>query len=183
MWQTQLKGRHGNHNLAEYIPTGHLTGSMYSPEDVYLGELGAAAESIDAGTTTVVDHTHVALSPFHVHRAIDGLVASGLRAFFCLVPTIQVESWKPDLKLKDTLIPEWFLPLLENLAEKMPMEGGRIKLGLGFGGFHLSREEVVGLYQHAKKHGIKLFTSHHSRGPIGTLFPYELCPPQMYIYN
>jgi cytosine/adenosine deaminase-related metal-dependent hydrolase len=28
MWQTQLKGRHGNHNLAEFIPTGHLTGGL-----------------------------------------------------------------------------------------------------------------------------------------------------------
>jgi cytosine/adenosine deaminase-related metal-dependent hydrolase len=177
MWQTQLKGRHGNHNLAEYIPTGHLTGGLYSPEDVFLGELGAAAESIDAGTTTVVDHAHVALSPPHVLRAIDGLVASGLRAFFCLVPTIQAESWKPVVKLKDTLIPDWFLPLLENLAEQMPMADGRIKLGLGFDGFHLPREEVVGLYQQAKKHGIKLFTSHHCRGPIGTYFPYNLCIP------
>jgi hypothetical protein len=49
--------------------------------------LGAAAESIDAGTTTVVDHAHVGRSPSHVHWAIDGLVTSGVRAFFCLVRT------------------------------------------------------------------------------------------------
>lgn len=183
MWQTQLKGRHGNHHLAEYIPTGNLTGSLYSPEDVFLGALGAAAESIDAGTTTVVDHAHVAISPSHAHRAIDGLVASGLRAFFCLVPTVRVESWKPVLKRNDTLIPDWFLPLFENLAEQMPMADGRIKLGLGFDGFHLPREEVVDLYQQVKKLGIKLFTSHHFRGPIGMYFMWRLCNPQVYIYD
>jgi cytosine/adenosine deaminase-related metal-dependent hydrolase len=67
MWQIQLNGRHGNHKLGEYIPIGNLTGSLYSPEDVFLGTLGAAAESIDAGTTTVVDHAHVGRSPSHVH--------------------------------------------------------------------------------------------------------------------
>jgi cytosine/adenosine deaminase-related metal-dependent hydrolase len=59
MWQTQLKGRHANQLLLEYIPTGNLVASLFTPLDIFWGELGGAMESIDAGTTTVVDHAHV----------------------------------------------------------------------------------------------------------------------------
>jgi hypothetical protein len=54
MWQTQLKGHHVNELLLDYFPIGNLSGSLFTPQDVYWSQL-AALELIDSGTTMVVD--------------------------------------------------------------------------------------------------------------------------------
>ncbi len=63
LWQTQYKGRHADQTLVEYMPSGNFTGSLYSLEDAFWGQLGGAMEAVDAGTTTVVDHSSLNLSP------------------------------------------------------------------------------------------------------------------------
>lgn len=63
LWQSQLKGRHPNHTLAEYMPAGCYAGTFYAPRDLFWGQLAGAMESVDAGTTTVVDHSHLNLGP------------------------------------------------------------------------------------------------------------------------
>lgn len=42
-----------------------------APEDVSWGELGGCLEAVDAGTTTVVDHAHVNVSPAHSEFSIE----------------------------------------------------------------------------------------------------------------
>jgi cytosine/adenosine deaminase-related metal-dependent hydrolase len=59
LWQTQLKGRHANELLLEYLASGNLQSSNYTREDLYWGQLGGCLEAINAGTTTVVDHSHI----------------------------------------------------------------------------------------------------------------------------
>jgi cytosine/adenosine deaminase-related metal-dependent hydrolase len=63
LFQTQLKGSHANHTLVEYLPRGNYVGALYSPEDLFWGELVGAMESIDVGTTTIVDHSSCNLGP------------------------------------------------------------------------------------------------------------------------
>lgn len=63
VWQTQLKGRHVNHTLIEYLPPGNYAGAFYEPEDAFWGELAGALEAIDGGTTTVVDHSSLNMGP------------------------------------------------------------------------------------------------------------------------
>lgn len=63
LWQTQLKGRHGNEVLLEYMASGNLQSSNYTKEDIYWGQLGGCLESINAGTTAVVDHSHINCFP------------------------------------------------------------------------------------------------------------------------
>lgn len=65
MWQTQLKGRHANQTLMEYMPRGNSVSTLYTVEDLFYGQLSGALESIDAGTTTVVDHSSCNSSPDH----------------------------------------------------------------------------------------------------------------------
>ncbi|KAF3002432.1 hypothetical protein E8E13_004045 [Curvularia kusanoi] len=38
-WQTQLKGRHANEQLLQYMATGNLQSFQFSPEDVFYGQL------------------------------------------------------------------------------------------------------------------------------------------------
>jgi len=88
LWQTQLKGRHADHSLLEYMPNGlplhplsgcvlfetnhaelmflgNMQSANFTPSDVFWGELGGCLEALDAGTTTVVDHAHMNISPAH----------------------------------------------------------------------------------------------------------------------
>ncbi len=68
LYQTQLKGKHANHTLLEYFPSGMFVSALYSTEDLFWGQLAGALESIDAGTTTVVDHSSCNLTPEHRKR-------------------------------------------------------------------------------------------------------------------
>ncbi len=68
LYQTQLKGKHANHTLLEYFPSGNFVAALYSTEDLFWGQLAGALESIDAGTTTVVDHSSCNLTPEHRKR-------------------------------------------------------------------------------------------------------------------
>ena len=63
VWQMQLKGRHSDDTLLDYHPKGNLQFFNYRPDDIFWGELGGLMESIDGGTTCVVDHAHMTYSP------------------------------------------------------------------------------------------------------------------------
>lgn len=82
-WQSALRYRHGDSDFIEYRDDMLGTvGARYRPADVYVGnELGALA-ALDAGTTTLVDWSHVMNTPEHADAAIAGLRDSGIRAVF-----------------------------------------------------------------------------------------------------
>lgn len=65
LWQTQLKGRHGDHTVFDYMISGNLSASFFTPSDIFWGQLGGALEALDSGTTTVVDHAHMNYSESH----------------------------------------------------------------------------------------------------------------------
>ncbi|KAF2102507.1 Metallo-dependent hydrolase [Rhizodiscina lignyota] len=83
-WQTQLRTVTGDFTLTDYaIHIRNRYGSCYTPEDVYLANLCGALESLDAGTTCLLDHCHILNSPAHADAAVDGLRASRIRGTFC----------------------------------------------------------------------------------------------------
>lgn len=84
MWQTQLRTIAGDYTLTDYIVNiRNRYGSTYTPDDVFLGNLCGALESIDAGTTCLLDHSHIMNSPDHADASIKGLKASRIRGVFC----------------------------------------------------------------------------------------------------
>lgn len=42
---------------------GNLQYLNYTAEDVFWGELGGLMEAVDGGTTMIVDHAHMSLTP------------------------------------------------------------------------------------------------------------------------
>ncbi len=94
-WQAGVRGVAGDWSFMEYLETmlGEIS-SHYTPNDVYLGNLFGALEQLNAGTTTVMDWFHVANSPGHTNRAIDGLKDAGIRAVFAHgTPGDDNETW------------------------------------------------------------------------------------------
>ena len=65
LYTTQSKGAHGNHTLIEYMPRGNFYAGFWTPKDLFWGQLAGALESIDAGTTTIVDHSSCNTTPEH----------------------------------------------------------------------------------------------------------------------
>ncbi|KAH8721607.1 hypothetical protein BGZ61DRAFT_347154 [Ilyonectria robusta] len=154
LWQTQLKGRHTNHLLLNYIASGNLQSSNYNQGDIYWGQLGGCLESINAGTTTVFDHSHINCFP--------EAVSSGIRCIYGYCPTPRVTSWSPFTLAPDVLA-IWVIDGLESLATKAPFSDGRVTLRFAFDQWFLPSEIIQDTFRRARAAGVKLATTHAIR--------------------
>ncbi|KAF3073627.1 5-methylthioadenosine/S-adenosylhomocysteine deaminase [Trichoderma lentiforme] len=166
VWQTQLKGRHADHTLLEYVPAGNMQSFNYTPEDIFWGELGGCLEALNAGTTTVVDHAHMNYSPAHNTNAIAATASSGIRSTFCYAPTTRVKEWEPEITVDTDFLPSWAVEQVEELIKAGPYGDGRVSVGLAFDALFLPKETVADLYQRCRQAGAKVITTHYCRGAI-----------------
>ncbi|KAM0249498.1 hypothetical protein ACHAQJ_009046 [Trichoderma viride] len=166
VWQTQLKGRHADHTLIEYVPTGNMQSFNYTTEDIFWGELGGCLEALNAGTTTIVDHAHMNYSPTHNTNAIAAIASSGIRSTFCYTPTSRVKEWEPELSVNPEFLPSWAVEQVEELIKAGPYGDGRVNVGLAFDALFLPTEIVADLYKRVRQAGAKVITSHYCRGAI-----------------
>jgi cytosine/adenosine deaminase-related metal-dependent hydrolase len=82
-WQTALRGLASNWTLLEYFSKMHAgLATVFAPDDLHIATLVGALNQINCGTTTLVDWCHNNPTPAHNDAAIDGLLASGIRAAF-----------------------------------------------------------------------------------------------------
>ncbi|EKG18440.1 hypothetical protein MPH_04242 [Macrophomina phaseolina MS6] len=96
-WQTQLSGRHANQLFLDYMPAGNFQSPNYTLSDFYWGQLDGCLKLLDAGTTTVLDHAHLATSPEAASTAIPATLSSGIRSIFALAPVNKITNWHPHL--------------------------------------------------------------------------------------
>ncbi|MCA0922944.1 amidohydrolase family protein [Pseudooceanicola nanhaiensis] len=83
LWQTVIRGIGSNFGGADYYNYLHAGAApRYTPDDLLWSETAGGYSMIDAGTTTVFDWCHNNPTPEHSDAAIDGLMASGVRALF-----------------------------------------------------------------------------------------------------
>lgn len=84
VWQTQLRTTAADWSLFDYlVHMRSIYSAFYGPEDAYLGNLLGSLEAVNAGVTTVADHSHLVNSPDHADGLIRGLEESGVRAVYC----------------------------------------------------------------------------------------------------
>lgn len=84
VWQTQLRTVAADWSLFDYlVHMRSIYSAFYTPEDAYLGNLLGALEAVNAGITTVADHSHLVNSPDHADGLVRGLDDSGVRAVYC----------------------------------------------------------------------------------------------------
>lgn len=112
LYQTVLRGLGVEWSLVEYcIGMFGTVGVRLSAEDVYLGTLLGALDSIDAGVTGVYDLAHCQVTPEHTDRSLDALRESGLRTVFgyggssaqwieCLAPPFQSSTPMNDAEVR-----------------------------------------------------------------------------------
>lgn len=82
-WQSALKHRLGDTTFEGY-GCAMLRGMapLYTPDDIYIGNLLGALSALEAGTTTLLDWSHALNTPAHADAAIAALRDSGIRAVF-----------------------------------------------------------------------------------------------------
>src|SRR5271167_2805958 len=83
LWQTALRGIAADWTVDEYFGAliGKLVG-LYTPQDVYIGNLVGALDQINSGVTTLFDWCHIVNTPAHADAAVDGLKEARIRALF-----------------------------------------------------------------------------------------------------
>ncbi|KAF5625607.1 cytosine deaminase [Fusarium sp. NRRL 52700] len=164
LWQTQLKGRHANELLLDYMASGSLQSSNYTKSDIYWGQLGGSLEAINAGTTTVVDHSHVNIFAGAASTAISATVSSGLRCVYGYCPTARVASWSPFAMNPDMLAP-WVMDEIQESGKKGPFGDGRVTVGLAFDLWFLPEQVIKNLFERAREAGVELATTHAVSNP------------------
>jgi cytosine/adenosine deaminase-related metal-dependent hydrolase len=176
LFQSHIRTSVANQTLLEYC--GHLLlgrVTFYKPHDVYLAQLGAAAEAIHCGVTTVLDHSHIQLSEEHIMQCIKASIESGIRSVYCFAPYGLPESINP-LKFSDKPdeLHRQQLDLFYELSKQSPLGGskndGRITLGLGYDGVEyrpLEDTKKVFEFAHSRKYPITFHDCHrHNMSPM-----------------
>ncbi|EDN03143.1 conserved hypothetical protein [Histoplasma mississippiense (nom. inval.)] len=173
LWQTQLKGRHADHSLVEYMTSGNMQCSNYTADDIFWGQLGGCLASIDAGTTTVVDHAHMSYSPAHVENALSATIFSGIRSVFGFTPTMKVKSWDPPFTLDQDILPAWVFETFDKLAQRGPFGDGRVHLGFALDLFFLPKEMILSIFDRVTK------ADYHGTSLVDLLDSYNLLGPNI----
>jgi cytosine/adenosine deaminase-related metal-dependent hydrolase len=163
-WQTALRGIAANWTLPEYFRKMHAgLATVFEPEDLHIATYVGALNQLDCGTTTLADWCHNNRTPAHTDAAIDGLLASGIRAaFFHGTP-------KPDPRPGETPFGEVAHPRAE-LERLLKAHAGRELLSVHAAilGPHYSTLEVA-LHDFAMARELGVIASlHQGGGPART---------------
>lgn len=102
MWEGQLRQLNPDMTLIEYLINVHgRYGPIYRPQDAYVGNLLSAVSALDAGVTTLMDWSHLQITPEHTDALIKGLQDSGVRAVFGYgVPQASGHYWEDTTRHK-----------------------------------------------------------------------------------
>lgn len=83
VWQSLLRGVAVDWSLFQYmVEMRTMYPVCYGAEDAYLGNHYGAWEALNAGVTTVVDHSHLQISEDHSDALVEGLQEAGIRGIF-----------------------------------------------------------------------------------------------------
>jgi len=164
VFQSQLRSVVGNHTLLDYC--AHLLqGRMVflDENDMYLSQVSGLAEAINAGVTTVMDHSHAVTTAMRAQKCIQATVESGIRSIYCAAPFANPESLNPIAMPDLTVQHAKQIEMIKSLAEEKPFGGpqndGRVRLGLGFDTMHHVPREIAGdVLSFALNHDIRVTT-------------------------
>lgn len=116
-------------------------------------------ETLSAGTTTVVDHAHITVSPDHPKLGIAATASSGVRAVYCYTPMNRLVSFDP-LTFHGNPFEDWVIQTFSELADAAPFGNGRVELGFAWDLWFTKPELAQGMLEKVREKDIKLITSH-----------------------
>lgn len=119
-------------------------------------------EAVAAGTTTVVDHAHITMSPEHAKLAIAAIASSGIRSVYGYTPILRVKNFNP-LAFHENPLEDWVMQTFNDLAKAGPFGNGRVTLGFACDLWFLPAPVLKGIFDQVKNAGVRTITVHDSR--------------------
>ncbi|KAF8936788.1 hypothetical protein BGZ47_009323 [Haplosporangium gracile] len=103
-------------------------------DDSYISILMSLADSLDAGITSVLDHTHGTFTPKHIDAMLKAHIDSGARVWNCysVAQIASTRGGKFSLDYNGGELGGWKCSQLEQLAEEASWADGRVQLGLAW---------------------------------------------------
>ncbi|KIV85869.1 hypothetical protein PV11_01522 [Exophiala sideris] len=167
VWQTQLKGRHADQGLVAYMVSGNIMSYAYKAEDAYWGQLSGCLEAINAGTTLVLDHAHIAYTPEHATAALSATVGSGIRSILAYTNPLRMSQWDQSSCIPDQdLLPKWAVSQLSEWLEKYNHNergnavAATVEVGMGFDLWFLPKDVVLPMLTELGEKGLRVLTTH-----------------------
>ena len=149
MWQTQLRALTADWSLYDYSSRiRSIYSSFYDPDDAYLGCYAGFLDAINAGITTIIDHSHIMNSPDHADEVVRAFTDSGIRGVLCYGmfgnPAVHEK-----VSLGRFLPPAWHFDDVRRLRTRyFSSDDGRVMLGIAlteaeFFPMEYSRREIA----------------------------------------
>jgi cytosine/adenosine deaminase-related metal-dependent hydrolase len=131
LWQTAYKTIASNTSLAEYFfRYGEFTQAqrVFTPDDVYYGQLAGIYESLNAGVTSILDHAHHTWSNATALAGMNASIDSGARVWWCYAIHNLTNGFTPEMQLAQ----------FRQLARSGPWKNSStVELGLAYDGISL----------------------------------------------
>ncbi|PKS08471.1 hypothetical protein jhhlp_004854 [Lomentospora prolificans] len=125
-WQTAFRTIGSNTSLWEYFNRygEFVTNSLFTPDDVYIGQLAGLYEALNAGVTTTLDHAHHTWSDLTAEAGLQASADSGARVFWAYA-FHEVEGYTIEQQMVN----------FKKLADADIVKGTPATLGIAYDGF------------------------------------------------
>jgi cytosine/adenosine deaminase-related metal-dependent hydrolase len=163
LWQTAFKTIGSNTSLADYFQKFGEYGqssTVFTPEDLYLGQLAGSLERVHVGTTTVLDHAHASWTEEGTDSCVNGSVDSGVRTVYAHAVHDVPGAWTWDEQIRK----------LQSMTKdrRFHSDDGLLSLGLAYDGFFNAPDANIStLWNITKGANLSVVTTHHLGGPWG----------------
>ncbi|MGD0355228.1 MAG: amidohydrolase family protein [Dehalococcoidia bacterium] len=166
MWQSQLRAITANWSLYDYSARiRSVYSSFYDADDAYLGTYAGFLEALNAGVTTIVDHSHIMNTPEHADEVVRAFTESGMRGILCYG---MYGNAKPEERLTPAVLmsPKWHYDDARRIKTKYFNSAvGHVQMGIAlteadFFPMELSQRELG----FAREIGAKRISAHVGMG-------------------
>ena len=166
MWQTQLRAITADWSLYDYSARiRSVYTSFYDPDDAYIGSYAGFLEALNAGVTTIVDHSHIMNTPDHADEVVRAFRESGMRGILCYG---MYGNARPEEKLTPAVLmsPPWHYDDARRIKTRyFNSDEGRVAMGIAltegeFFPMELSKRELG----FAREIGSKRISAHVGMG-------------------
>ncbi|EOD43664.1 putative amidohydrolase family protein [Neofusicoccum parvum UCRNP2] len=152
-WQTAFRTLAPNTTLAQYIQRygQYAVTTVFTPEDVYYGQLTGIYEALNAGVTSILDHAHSTWSAGAAEASLNASIDSGVRMWWCYgFGAFNDEQ----------------AGIFSQLSQSPRLAGSTVEYGMAFDSWSRAKpEEIEKVKTLARDAKISAFTTHHLGGP------------------
>lgn len=169
-WQSLLRGIASDLSFPQYMNERAMFSGCYDEDAAYIANLLGGLQAIDAGITTIVDHSHLQKTPGVSDSLARGLLDSGVGGFFCYalqnVPDFQNETEVDAKAINDLLTrpaDEWHYANAERVKKTFfDSSTGPLRFGVALyeGTAYVSAQDAKELFKRANRLQPALLTSH-----------------------